>query len=157
MSERSRFTTNQTGGANLIAVPVGCYVVRTYRKGRDPEEFDVVAFNADGIPLVMADDCPGLLVPSELDGVRVWHLERKRVGSSRPEPSQFRCANSQCARPLGIDPVVLITTAHVRRFCCVECIAEGKRAADEALPRERVDLPWFGPGSEDREPQPPSS
>jgi hypothetical protein len=138
----------------LIAVPAGCYVVRTYREDRDPEDFDVVALNSDGIPLVITDDCPTLLVPSELDGVRVWHLERTRVGSARSESSLFKCANSRCARPIGIDPVVLITTAHVRRFCCVECIAEGKRAADEALLREvqRADLPWFGPGTEDREP-----
>jgi hypothetical protein len=45
----------------------------------------------------------------------------------------FHCANPGCARLLTADHVILLTTMHMRRFCCVECIAEGKRAADAAI------------------------
>lgn len=33
------------------------------------------------------------------------------------------CENPSCDVELGVDHVTLITTAHVRRFCSVECIA----------------------------------
>ncbi len=53
------------------------------------------------------------------------------MASARP---LFTCANSRCRAPLGVDHVVMITTAHMRRFCCVECIAEGNEAhMDEIL------------------------
>jgi hypothetical protein len=45
----------------------------------------------------------------------------------------FRCANLECCDALGRDHVTLITTAHVRRFCSVECIAAGQRAHHLAL------------------------
>ena len=38
------------------------------------------------------------------------------------------CANLRCRSPLDVDHVTLITTAHVRRFCSVECITEGQAA-----------------------------
>jgi len=40
----------------------------------------------------------------------------------------FNCANLNCRRELGQDPVILITTAHMRRFCSVECITDGQAA-----------------------------
>lgn len=42
--------------------------------------------------------------------------------------SVMRCANAACAQLLDVDHVTLVTTCHVRRFCCVECIAEGQRS-----------------------------
>ncbi|MFD1083452.1 hypothetical protein [Micromonospora andamanensis] len=45
----------------------------------------------------------------------------------------FRCANVECCEALGRDHVTLITTAHMRRFCSVECIAAGQRAHDLAV------------------------
>jgi hypothetical protein len=47
-----------------------------------------------------------------------------------------RCANAKCRQPLTVDHVTLITTAHVRRFCSVECIAEGHRAHLDAIAAE---------------------
>jgi len=38
------------------------------------------------------------------------------------------CENTRCGRKLAVDHVTLVTTAHVRRFCCVECIHEGQQA-----------------------------
>ena len=46
------------------------------------------------------------------------------------------CDNARCKRQLAVDHVTLITTAHVRRFCCVECIAEGQQAALDAIMEE---------------------
>lgn len=43
------------------------------------------------------------------------------------------CANSRCRAPLPVDHVTLVTTRHVRRFCTVECIAEGQRANYDAI------------------------
>jgi len=40
----------------------------------------------------------------------------------------FNCANLNCRRELGTDHVTLITTGHMRRFCCVECIGNGLEA-----------------------------
>lgn len=37
----------------------------------------------------------------------------------------WRCENPACGKPLHVDHVLLITTAHVRRFCDVECVARG--------------------------------
>ena len=45
----------------------------------------------------------------------------------------FTCANSRCRAALGVDHVTLVTTVHVRRFCSVECIAEGQQAHCERL------------------------
>lgn len=45
----------------------------------------------------------------------------------------FRCANLECCEVVGRDHVTLITTAHMRRFCSVECITVGKRAHDLAV------------------------
>lgn len=45
----------------------------------------------------------------------------------------FRCSNLECCEALGRDHVTLITTAHVRRFCSVECVAAGQRAHQLAL------------------------
>jgi hypothetical protein len=53
-----------------------------------------------------------------------------------PHRPLFRCANERCQRPLGIDHVTMITTAHLRRFCTVECIAEGQDAHYDAIMAE---------------------
>jgi hypothetical protein len=45
----------------------------------------------------------------------------------------YRCANLNCRQPLGHDHVVLLTTAHLRRFCSVECIAAGQKAWQDAI------------------------
>lgn len=37
----------------------------------------------------------------------------------------FNCANLRCRRPVGGDHVTLLTTAHMRRFCDVDCVAQG--------------------------------
>jgi hypothetical protein len=51
----------------------------------------------------------------------------------RPGETLFRCANARCRALLAADHVTLVTTAHVRRFCSVECIAEGQQAHHEAI------------------------
>lgn len=43
------------------------------------------------------------------------------------------CANMRCQAALSVDHVVMTTTAHMRRFCSVGCIAEGQEATDEFL------------------------
>lgn len=45
----------------------------------------------------------------------------------------FVCANVECRAKLERDHVTLITTLHVRRFCSVECIADGQRAHHDAI------------------------
>ena len=45
------------------------------------------------------------------------------------ESLAFKCANRKCGRELTRDHVIMITTMHMRRFCSVECIAEGQRAS----------------------------
>lgn len=50
-----------------------------------------------------------------------------------------RCANARCQVELGVDHVTLTTTAHVRRFCCVEHIADGQDAWNEVLQRSVLD------------------
>lgn len=47
--------------------------------------------------------------------------------------SPFLCANADCRAELERDHVTLITTLHVRRFCSVECIADGQRAHHAAI------------------------
>lgn len=47
--------------------------------------------------------------------------------------AHLHCANPACRRPLAVDHVTLVTTAHVRRFCSVDCIADGQRAIREAI------------------------
>jgi hypothetical protein len=54
----------------------------------------------------------------------------------------FRCENTRCGLPLGNDPVIVITTGHVRRFCDLECVCDGHDAHVEQLLHEiRVDGP----------------
>jgi hypothetical protein len=55
-------------------------------------------------------------------------------------PPLFRCANQRCNKPLEADHVIMLTTMHMRRFCCVECIAEGQRAHIERILAD-VDTP----------------
>lgn len=50
-----------------------------------------------------------------------------------------RCANARCQAELSTDHVTLTTTAHVRRFCCVEHIAEGQAAWNEVVYRAQTD------------------
>jgi hypothetical protein len=45
----------------------------------------------------------------------------------------MNCTNPACRKPLGVDHVTLVTTAHVRRFCSVECIEPSRKAHDLAL------------------------
>jgi hypothetical protein len=45
----------------------------------------------------------------------------------------FRCANIECCEELGRDHVTLVTTAQVRRFCSVDCIAAGQLADNLAI------------------------
>lgn len=45
----------------------------------------------------------------------------------------FNCANLMCREPLRIDHVTLTTTTHLRRFCSVDCISEGREAWDNFL------------------------
>ena len=45
----------------------------------------------------------------------------------------FRCANIECCEELDRDHVTLVTTAEVRRFCSVDCIAGGQRADNLAV------------------------
>lgn len=62
--------------------------------------------------------------------------ERPSVGHTVTYPigfDFFRCANPNCGAELGVDHVTLITTAHIRRFCCVECIAAGNEANMQAI------------------------
>jgi len=42
------------------------------------------------------------------------------------------CTNPSCREPLGTDHVLLVTTAHVRRFCSVECIEPSRQAFERA-------------------------
>lgn len=51
---------------------------------------------------------------------------------SEPEPL-FHCANARCRAPLSTDHVIMLTTKHMRRFCSVECIAEGQQAEYERI------------------------
>lgn len=50
-----------------------------------------------------------------------------------------RCANIDCLQELEVDHVVLLTTAHMRRFCSVECIGQGKEAWDDVIGRSAYD------------------
>lgn len=38
------------------------------------------------------------------------------------------CANPSCREPLGPDHVLLVTTAHARHFCSVECVEPARQA-----------------------------
>ena len=42
------------------------------------------------------------------------------------------CTNPSCREPLGADHVLLVTTAHVRRFCSVECVEPSRQAFERA-------------------------
>lgn len=70
------------------------------------------------------------------------------------------CANNRCTVPLNVDHVTLVTTGHVRRFCSVECVAEGHEAhmqqefdaiaalnADVEDRPQREDAPMTRPGA----------
>lgn len=50
---------------------------------------------------------------------------------NRPFRIPHSCANRKCRAKLGDDPVTVITTRHVRKFCSVECIVEGHVAEQE--------------------------
>jgi hypothetical protein len=65
-------------------------------------------------------------------GDRTWYLCPK----CGEVVGQFRCANERCGKPLHADHVTLVTTAHVRRFCTVECITEGHEAWLDRILRE---------------------
>ena len=43
------------------------------------------------------------------------------------------CANPACRTKLDVDHITLITTAHVRRFCSVECIEPSRLAHEDEL------------------------
>lgn len=43
------------------------------------------------------------------------------------------CANLRCLQQLTRDHVVMTTSAHLRRFCSVECIGEGQQAWTETI------------------------
>jgi hypothetical protein len=65
----------------------------------------------------------------------------------------FRCANIECCEELGRDHVTLITTAQVRRFCSVDCIAAGQRAdrlaaGEHARLRSKLMFDAMEPGEE---------
>lgn len=44
-----------------------------------------------------------------------------------------RCANLDCQRLLTDDPVILLTTGRLRRFCLVSCIQDGQNAWHHAI------------------------
>ena len=52
-----------------------------------------------------------------------------------PHPGA-RCANELCQKPLDDDPVIVVTTCHVRRFCHVECVIVGYHAHLDRIIRE---------------------
>ncbi len=45
------------------------------------------------------------------------------------------CANPACIIKLSVDHVTLTTSAHVRRFCSVECIEPSRLAYEHRLRR----------------------
>ena len=47
----------------------------------------------------------------------------------RYEGAQYRCENPNCYERLYVDHVTLVTTAHVRRFCTVDCLVESWKIA----------------------------
>lgn len=47
----------------------------------------------------------------------------------RYESGQYRCENPKCFERLYADHVTLITTAHVRRFCTVDCLVASWKIA----------------------------
>jgi hypothetical protein len=57
----------------------------------------------------------------------------------KPPAGHAFCHNMNCQRPLtDRDPVVMITSAHIRWFCCVECIGEGNAAHIRAIVDEAM-------------------
>jgi hypothetical protein len=50
------------------------------------------------------------------------------------------CENMICGKKLSVGYVTLITTRHVRRFCCVECIHEGQQALYDSIAREVAEV-----------------
>jgi hypothetical protein len=73
-----------------------------------------------GLQARMRDDSPPPALAWETVEQRLWE-------------DPFHCANIECCEELGRDHVTLITTANMRRFCSVECIAAGQRADDLAI------------------------
>ena len=47
----------------------------------------------------------------------------------RHEHNEYICENPDCEYELGPDHVTLVTTAHVRRFCSLECLVNSWRIA----------------------------
>lgn len=56
----------------------------------------------------------------------------------------FRCANLRCTTPLTGDHVTVTTTAHVRRFCSIECIHEGHQAWGDLIHQSDTASPDAG-------------
>ena len=48
----------------------------------------------------------------------------------------YYCANPDCRTELVVDHVTMTTTTHVRRFCSVDCIADGLQAVRELIAQE---------------------
>lgn len=73
------------------------------------------------------------------------HIDDRRMCDAirllTSEQSKGRCDNARCREPAG--DVVLITTAHVRWFCSVECVAKGQGAHVDAIMAE-VDRDLWG-------------
>jgi len=61
------------------------------------------------------------------------HSERDDKRPMRGRTRDRRCHT--CGLPLSADHVLLVTTAHLRRFCSVECVVEGHRQWMERLGR----------------------
>ena len=61
-------------------------------------------------------------------------------------PDHTRCANPLCRSILEVDHVTLVTTAHVRRFCSVRCIAEGQIVHERELDKALSEI-WSAPTS----------
>lgn len=64
------------------------------------------------------------LTKEDLDWISKWPV----VINPKLKNLFLVCENKRCGRKLSVDHVTLVTTAHVRRFCCVECIHEGQQA-----------------------------
>jgi hypothetical protein len=72
-----------------------------------------------------------------------------------------RCANLRCQQQLGPDHVTMTTTTKMRRFCCVEHIADGQDAWTQAIyattkgqTMEQALRDLYGPPRKDLPPEP---
>ena len=50
----------------------------------------------------------------------------------------MRCENENCKHLLSADHVIVVTTKHVRRFCCLECVVEGFELHMDKLIKARM-------------------